>query len=235
VRGEPVDVLVAPQSGVEVPARAEYLIEGVLEVPGEHDGPMGESSGYYQSNPVSPTLRVERVSHRADPAYQALLPTGPETDTLLGLVIEAALAPGVRAQFPCVRRVAFSPGSFGASLVVSVAQAEPAEVRRLLEHLLLVNRTKKVVVVADDVDPADSGAVEWSIVTRSQPDRDVVVRSGLPGHPIDPTCLPDRITSRLGIDATGFDHYQCEGPVTFSSEAWATAEAAFAATKGRAR
>ncbi len=113
-----------------------------------------------------------------------------------------------------------------------MAEAEPAEVRRLLEHLLLVNRTKKVVVVADDVDPHDLAAVEWSIVTRSQPDRDSVVRSGLPGHPIDPTALPDRITSRLGIDATGFDHYQCEGPVTFSAEAWATAEAAFAATKG---
>ena len=204
----------------------------MLEVPGEYDGPMGESSGYYQSNPVTPTLRVRRVSHRAEPVYQALLPTGPETDTLLGLVIEAALAPGVRAQFPFVRRVAFSPGSFGASLVVSVATAEPAEVRRLLEHLLLVNRTKKVVVVADDVDPADLAAVEWSIVTRSQPDRDAVVRGGLPGHPIDPTCLPERITSRLGIDATGFDHYQCEGPVTFSSKAWDTAEAAFAATKG---
>ena len=234
LRGEPVDVLVAPLSDVEVPALAEYLIEGVLEVPGEYDGPMGESSGYYQSNPVTPTLRVGRVSHRADPAYQALLPTGPETDTLLGLVIEAALAPGVRAQFPFVQRVAFSPGSFGASLVVSVARAEPSEVRRLLEHLLLVNRTKKVVVVADDVDPADLAAVEWSIVTRSQPDRDTQVRRGLPGHPIDPTCLPERITSRLGIDATGFDHYQCEGPITFSAEALAKADAAFAATKGAA-
>lgn len=94
----------------------------------------------------------------------------------------------------------------------------------LLEHLLEVDRTKKVVVVADDVDPADLAAVEWSIVTRSQPDRDAIVRSGLPGHPIDPTCLPERITSRIGIDATGFDHYQCEGPVTFSPAALARAE-----------
>jgi 2,5-furandicarboxylate decarboxylase 1 len=223
VRGEPVEVVRAPFSELEVPARAEYLFEGSFEVPGEYDGPMGESSGYYQSNGVTPTLRVHRVGHRADPVYQALLPTGPETDTLLGLVIEAALAPGVRARFPFVRQVAFAPGSFGASLVVSVARAEPSEVRSLLEHLLEVNRTKKVVVVADDVDPADLAAVEWSIVTRSQPDRDAVVRSGLPGHPIDPTCLPERITSRIGIDATGFGHYQCEGPVTFPPEAVARA------------
>ncbi len=112
IRGERVDVLIGPHSGLEVPARAEFLIEGVLEVPGEYDGPMGESSGYYQSNPVTPTLRVEQVSHWSHPVYQALLPTGLETDTLLGLVIEAALAPGVRADFPFVRRVAFSPGQF---------------------------------------------------------------------------------------------------------------------------
>ncbi len=176
VRGGAVEVVRAPFSGLDVPARAEYLIEGVFEVPGEYDGPMGESSGYYQSTQETPTLRVRRISHRREPIYPALLPTGPETDTLLGLVIEATLAPRIRTRFPFVRRVAFSPGSFAASLVVSVARTEPDEVRRLLEHLLEVDRTKKVVVVADDVDPADLAAVEWSIVTRSQPDRDAIVR-----------------------------------------------------------
>ena len=97
--------------------------------------------------------------------------------------------------------------------------------RRLLDHLLLVNRTKKVVVVADDVDPADLEAVEWSIVTRSQPDADVVVRSGLPGHPIDPSCLPDS-GSRRGLASTrpGFDHDQSEGRSPSRARRWAKAE-----------
>lgn len=234
VRGAPVEVVEGPLTGLAVPARAEFLVEGVLEVPGQFDGPMGESNGYYQSTPVTPTCRIGAVHHRADPIYQALLPTGPESDTLLVLVIEAAIATTIRTRFPFVRRVAFSPGSFGAALVVSVARAEPDSVRELLRELLELNRTKKVVVVADDVDPADLVRVEWSIVTRSQPDRDVVVVSGKPGHPIDPTCLPERITARIGIDATGFDHFQCEGPVTFAPAAWARAQDVFThITKGR--
>lgn len=234
VRGMPVEVVSGPLTGLPVPARAEFLVEGVLQVPGEFDGPMGESNGYYQSTEVTPTCRIQAVHHRADPIYQALLPTGPESDTLLALVIEAALATTIRGAFPFVRRVSFSPGSFGASLVVSVAPAPPEQVRELVQHLLELNRTKKVVVVADDIDPGDLARVEWSIVTRSQPDRDVVVVSGKPGHPIDPTCLPERITSRIGIDATGFDHFQCEGPVTFSPAAWARAQDVFTTTtKGR--
>ena len=93
--------------------------------------------------------------------------------------------------------------------MVSVATAEPAEVRRLLEHLLLVNRTKKVVVVADDVDPPtlppSSGRSSLAVSPTATPS----CAAGCPAT-IDPTCLPDEVTSRLGIDATGFDHCRCK-------------------------
>jgi 2,5-furandicarboxylate decarboxylase 1 len=219
VRRAAVEVCEAPLTRLLVPARAEYLFEGTLEIPGQKDGPMGESSGYYQSHVEMPTLRVERVSHRREPLYQALLPTGPEVDVLAGLTVEASIAPHLRVTYPFVRRLYFVPSTFGTSLVVQVARAPHTRVRGLLHHLTSVDRVKKVIIVAEDVDPADPQRVEWSLITRCQPHRDVIVFEGLRGHPIDPTCLPEQVTSRLGIDATGYDLPQAEGPVGYSHEA----------------
>ena len=223
LRAEPIDVVAGPYSGVHVPARAELLIEGDLEGPGVVNGPLGEISGYYLTFSPTPTLRVRRISHRTSPLYQALLPTGPEGDYLTGLVVEAQLAPHLRGLYSFARELAFAPGTFGSSLVVSVAKTDRTRARGLLYHLLSLERVKKVVLVAEDVDPNDARLVEWSIVTRSQPDVDVLVVSDVLGHPIDPSATSGKRTSRVGIDATGFGYPDTELRVTHPAGALARA------------
>ncbi|MCL5942832.1 MAG: UbiD family decarboxylase [Actinobacteria bacterium] len=220
LRGEPVEVFTAPLTGLDVPARAELLLEGELDPAGERtDGPFGEVSGYGLTFADIPAFRVRRLSHREQPLYHALLPTGAEADALLGLVVEAAIGPQVRGLFPFLQDITFAPGTFGASLVVRVRPTERTRVRGLLHHLLSLDRVKKVVVVADDVDPSDPLEVEWSVVTRSQPDVDLVVVEDVPGHPIDPSCHKGLRTARLGIDATGFERVAGRRKVGFPQEA----------------
>lgn len=206
LRGEPVELTDGGLTGLPVPARAEFLLEGVL-VPGweQDDGPFGEISGYSLVFPSTPTLHVRRVSHRRDPLYHALLPTGPEGDLITGLTVEAAIAPQLRRVYAFARSLTFVPGTFGMSLVVQVAQADKGRVRGLLYHLLSLERVKKVVLVAEDVDPTDPLEVEWAVVTRVQPDEDVVTISGVYAHPIDPSYRAGQRTARIGIDATGFE------------------------------
>jgi 2,5-furandicarboxylate decarboxylase 1 len=206
LRGEPVEVTDAPLTGLAVPARAEFLLEGVL-VPGreQQDGPFGEISGYSMVFSDIPTLQVRRVSHRRDPLYHALLPTGPEGDLITGLTVEAAIAPQLRRVYSFARGITFMPGTFGMSLVVQVAKADKGRVRGLLYHLLSLERIKKVVLVAEDVDPTDPQELEWALVTRVQPDEDVVTIDGVYAHPIDPSYRPGQRTARIGIDATGFE------------------------------
>lgn len=206
LRQEPVELVTVPLTGLTVPARAEFVLEGVL-VPGEEqdDGPFGEISGYSMVFPSMPTLQVRRVHHRRDPLYHGLLPTGPEGDLITALTVEAAILPQLRRVYRFAKSLHFVPGSFGMSLVVQVAPADKGRVRGLLYHLLSLERIKKVVLVAEDVDPTDPRDVEWSVITRMQPDEDLVVIDGLFGHPIDPSCHPGQRTSRVGIDATGFE------------------------------
>ena len=53
-----------------------------------------------------------------------------------------------------------------------------------------------------DIDIYNPREVEWSLATRLQPDRDLVVISGVHGLPIDPSVYRGNITSKIGIDAT---------------------------------
>ena len=68
---------------------------------------------------------------------------------------------------------------------------------------------KQVIVVDDDIDPADPVQVEWAIATRVQPHRDIEILSELPGIILDPS-LPrgeqrPPLTSKMIIDATRYD------------------------------
>jgi 2,5-furandicarboxylate decarboxylase 1 len=233
LRGEPVELTLAPMTGLPVPARAEFLLEGVL-VPGEarDDGPLGEVSGYSMVFADVPIMQVRRVSHRSDPVYHALLPTGPDGDLINGLVVEATIVPQLRRVYSFARKVTFVPGTFGMSLVVQVARADKGRVRGLLYHLLSLERVKKGVVVAEDVDPDDPYEVEWAVCTRAQPDADLVVIEGLFAHPIDPSYYPGQRGSRVGIDATGFERIGGRAKARIAPEAAGRASAAWAGSGG---
>lgn len=205
LRGEPVDLVSAPQTGIPVPAEAEILLEGEIDPADERtDGPFGEISGYHVSFSATPTFVVKSVRCRQSPLYHALLPTGWEADRLLGMVAEAsvqALAGTAPVEVTAVRA---TPFSYGASVVVRLAPATPDRIRPFLETLLRATRVKVVVAVAEDVDLGDPWDVEWSVVSRSQPDRDWVILPGLRGQPIDPSAHEHAVTAKAAVDATGY-------------------------------
>jgi 2,5-furandicarboxylate decarboxylase 1 len=200
-----VEVVAAPLTGIPVPARAVVVLEGEIDPSDERpDGPLGEISGYSLAFPRTPTFRVRGLHHRRDAVYQALLPTGPDGDALLGAVAEASILPQARGLFPFAQAFHVVPGTFGSSIVVRVGNANRGQVRALLCHLLSAGMVKKAVAVAGDVDAASLSDVEWSLATRCQPDRDVLVLEGLAGQVIDPSGPEPGLTSKIGIDATGY-------------------------------
>lgn len=205
LRGTPVEVFKAPYTGFQVPAGSEFLLEGEVD-PEEcgPDGPLGEISGYSLSFPATPTFNVKAVCHRAQPIYHALNPASREADLMLTLVAEATLDPGLAKIFPCLKGFHFVPGTFGSCLNVKLSKTGPAEVRSLLLRLLSQPMVKKVAAVAMDVDPSDLAEVEWSVATRCQPERDVIIVGDLKGQPIDPSSGEGFKTSKIGFDATGF-------------------------------
>ena len=225
LRGEPVEVTPGELTGIEVPARAQFLLEGTLDPRDERkDGPLGEICGYYLAVPSTPTFKVECISSCKSPIYHALLPRSREADLMLTLVAEAIFSPRIGELFPFVKGFAFMPHTFGSSLVLKVEQSSREEVRALIVYLLSLGMIKKVVVVDEEVDIQNYWEVEWAVMTRCQPDKDIIIIDGLKGQAIDPSSVRPPLTSKIGIDATGYERVKGWERVSFPEEAEDKAE-----------
>lgn len=200
--GAPVELAPALTVGVEVPARAEVILEGRI-LPGvrEPEGPFGENTGAYFTND-SPVIEVSAVTHRRDFIFPALVPWTADVDTLLSLAGGAELLGQLQGLVHGVVDLELVPGTSSFAAVIAVRNCPSHEVRRLIHLALSLDRRLKVLtVVDDDVNLRDPREVAWAMSTRFQPARDTVIVSGTEGYIIDPSSAGGS-GSKIGFDAT---------------------------------
>ncbi len=202
LRGMPVELVRALTVDVEVPARAEVVIEGrVLPGVREPEGPFGENTGAYFTN-QSPVIEVSAVTHRKDFIFPALVPWSADVDTLLSLAGGAELLGQLKGLVRGVVDLELVPGTCSFAAVIAVKDCPSHEVRRLIHLALTLDRRLKVLtVVDDDVDIRSPREVAWAMSTRFQPDRDTVILGGMEGYVIDPSSAGGA-GSKIGYDAT---------------------------------
>ncbi len=204
--GEPLRLMETAVRGswLMVPSEAEIIVEGV--VPRNHrvqEGPFGEFTGYAGEATHSPVIRVERVRMRPGAVYHDF--ASGLSDALVpdDLLIEAKLFEIASRVSPEVLDVHLP--SYGRRFwaFVETRPLSQAAARALLNELLEFRRTKFVVLFDEGVNLHDPTAILETIATRSQPGRDFLERSGLPGSALDPSLpLGDGRSGKLGIDAT---------------------------------
>ena len=202
LRGAPVELVRGLTVDLEVPARAEVVLEGhVLPGVREPEGPFGENTGYYFSN-TSPVVEISAVTHREDFIFPALVPWTADVDTLLSLAGGAELLGQLQGLVRGVVDLDIVPGTCSFAAVVAVKGCPTYEVRRLMHLALnLDRRLKSVTVVDDDVDIRNPREVAWALATRFQADRDMVVLGGMEGYVIDPSSAGGA-GAKMGFDAT---------------------------------
>jgi len=208
---QPVELVKCRSVDIEVPANAEFILEGYLE-PNfrEKEGPFGESSGVYLAydNPVG---RITAITHRSRPIYHALVPFDEEDKILASIMILPYLLKSIREAIPEVRiEDAYMVGMDG-FCIVQIDKRTETDPRLVIDYLMQSPLIKMAAVVDRDINISELYDVSWAITTRVYPDRDVVIRSGLPGCVIDPsaselgkgefTHLFGRV-AKVGFDAT---------------------------------
>ncbi|HEY7558377.1 MAG TPA: UbiD family decarboxylase [Candidatus Binatia bacterium] len=215
LRGKSLELVRCITIPLEVPASAEIVIEGEL-LPNvlREEGPFGEFTGYYGGHRGNrPTIRVKAITHRDYPILHAIYEGRPQSGSyaIVAVPREAELLRQIT--LPGVKRAHMSPGGGGALHAV-VSVDKPYEGFGKYVGLAVLGTTagrgiKQVIVVDDDVDPADPTQVEWAVATRVQPHRDIEILSELPGIILDPSLERGDgrppLTSKMIIDATRYD------------------------------
>ncbi len=232
MRGEALEMTRCKTIDLEVPARAEIILEGVI-VPGrlEEDGPFGEYPGTYSAAKPAPVMEVTAITHRRDAFYQNTLTGTPMTENHW-MMQPSATALAYREALrisPDVVSVHVTPGGTTRHhVVVSMRKRHPSEARNLMVSLLASNLGAKLVTVVDhDIDPYDLQQVEWAVNTRVQPDRDVVIVPDLYSPTLDPSAPAARTSAKMGIDATaplGDERRMYEAPVPLDQDRWSLAD-----------
>jgi len=167
------------------------------------EGPFVDITGTYDSVREQPVIHINRISHRRDPIYHAILPAGGEHRVLMGVPYEPLIYREA-SRFAEVTNVVMSDGGCSyLHAVVQITKRSNSEVKDVIEAAFKAhNSLKHVVVVDDDIDILDPSDVEYAIATRVQADHDIHIYTGQRGSSLDPSRKPDGTTTKMGIDAT---------------------------------
>jgi 4-hydroxy-3-polyprenylbenzoate decarboxylase len=213
VLGERVPVVLGRDTGLPIPAGSELAIEGWLRP--DHvreEGPFGEWTGYYSgTRRLDLAVEITRLYHRDNPIMLGAPPGRPPHDySYMRTVMKSAMihdelvATGVAGI-----KGAWAHEAGGGRLFIAVAleQRYAGHARQVgylasqLPAAAYMNRY--VIVVDDDIDPADLDQVIWAMSTRSDPATDIEIMRRSWGSKLDPM-LPEGaplFNSRAIIDA----------------------------------
>ena len=209
LRGSKTEVVKCALSDLQVPASAEYILEGFI-YPGEvaEEGPYGDHTGYYNETDTFPVFTIERITHREDPIYHSTY-TGrpPDEPAILGVALNEVFIPILQKQFPEIIDFYLPPeGCSYRVAVVSMKKQYPGHAKRVMMGVWSFLRqfmyTKFVIVVDEDVNTRDWQDVIWAMSTRVDPVRDFTFVENTPIDYLDFASPVSGLGSKVGIDAT---------------------------------
>jgi 4-hydroxy-3-polyprenylbenzoate decarboxylase len=209
LRGSRTELTKCIGSELQVPARAELVLEGHLD-PGDValEGPHGDHTGYYNEAERFPVLTVDRVTLRRDPIYHSTY-TGkpPDEPAMLGVALNEIFVPLLAKQFPEIADFYLPPeGCSYRMAVASLKKQYPGHAKRVMFGIWSFLRqfmyTKFIVVVDEDIDVRDWKEVVWAISTRVDPARDTLIAENTPIDYLDFASPVAGLGSKMGIDAT---------------------------------
>lgn len=190
-----------------VPAECECVFEGRFTGRRGREGPFVDITGTIDGARRQPVFELTRVAGKKDPIHYTIVPGLSDHRTLMGVPKELDIFREVSKVCRCID-VRITPG--GASwlhAVVKIEKKNADDGGRAIRAAFQGHRSLKGCVVVDaDIDIDDPGQVEWSLATRFQASKGLVVLRRQPGSSLDPSALHSlgrkSLGSKMGLDAT---------------------------------
>jgi len=170
------------------------------------EGPFGDHTGFYSLPDRYPLMEVTAITHRQNPVYPTtIVGLPPQEDYYLGKATERIFLPLLRTIVPDI--IDYDLPMFGAfhnCAFIKIKKEYPLHARRVMHAIWGAGQmswTKTIVVVDDDVDVHDEGAVLRAVGEQCIPARDTELVRG----PID---ILDHSApflgggGKIGLDAT---------------------------------
>jgi 4-hydroxy-3-polyprenylbenzoate decarboxylase len=207
LRGKSLEIVKCETVDLEVPANAEIVLEGYVEL-GElrNEGPFGDHTGFYTMAEEYPVFHLTCITHRKDPIYAAtIVGKPPMEDAWMGKAVERIFLPAMKMTIPEIVDVHLPvEGVFHNLMLVSIRKSYPGQARKVMNAIWSLGQamfTKIIVVVDEDCDVQDVGEVVLRVTNNIDPERDIQFTMG-PVDSLDHASRLPNYGSKMGIDAT---------------------------------
>jgi len=207
LRQKPVELVKCETVDLEVPAAAEIILEGYVNLDElRSEGPFGDHTGFYSLEDLYPIFHVTCVTHRKDPIYATtIVGKPPMEDAWMGKAIERIFLPLMRVTLPEIVDVNLPVEAvFHNLMIISIRKSYPGHARKVMHGIWAMGQamfTKCVVVVDEDCDVQDVREVVLRVANNIDPERDIQFTLG-PIDSLDHSSRLPNFGSKMGIDAT---------------------------------
>jgi 2,5-furandicarboxylate decarboxylase 1 len=202
--GQPIDLVKCRTIDVEVPATAEFVLEGeILANTHEDEGPYGEYTGYSTDRSTRNVFVVKAITCRMKPIFHDIIPGYSAEHLLLGRATkEAHVFLRLKEMVPGLRALSYPKSGTHFHAYMAMKQTAQGQARHALMLLLGLDPYLKLVVAVDeDVNVFDETEVLWALATRFQADADMFMVPDVFCNRLDPSSK-DGTSAKLALDAT---------------------------------
>ncbi|HEY1767817.1 MAG TPA: UbiD family decarboxylase [Terracidiphilus sp.] len=207
LRGKPVEIVKCETVDLEVPAHAEIILEGYVEL-GElrSEGPFGDHTGFYTMADEYPVFHLTCITHRKDPIYAAtIVGKPPMEDAWMGKAVERIFLPAMKMTIPELVDIHLPVEAvFHNLMIVSIRKSYPGQARKVMHAIWSLGQamfTKCILVVDEDCDVQNIPEVVLRVANNIDPERDIQFTLG-PIDSLDHSSRLPNYGSKMGIDAT---------------------------------
>lgn len=207
LRSQPVELVKCKTIDLEVPAHAEIILEGYVELDELGvEGPFGDHTGFYSLAGMFPKFHITAMTHRKDPIYvTTIVGKPPMEDCYMGKATEQIFLPLIKVFLPEVVDINLPfEGVFHNCAILSIKKKYPAHAKKVMNAIWGIGQimfTKYVIVVDEDVDVQNISEVAFRVFANTDPKRDSIFTEG-PTDILDHAASTMGISGKMGIDAT---------------------------------
>jgi 4-hydroxy-3-polyprenylbenzoate decarboxylase len=197
------------QPDIEVPADADFIIEGYID-PGDEliwEGPFGDHTGYYSLPDWYPRFHITAITHKKDPVYPAtIVGIPPQEDAWLGKATERIfLAPIKMTMVPEIVDMEMPvEGVFHNLVIAKIKKDYAGQGQKVMNAMWGAGQmmfNKILVLTSGNVNLADYAAVAKNVFANLNPAADIYFSQG-PMDVLDHSCSKLGFGGKMCIDGT---------------------------------
>ncbi|MEK7846763.1 MAG: menaquinone biosynthesis decarboxylase [Nitrospinota bacterium] len=207
MRKKGVELVKCKTIDMEVPATAEIILEGYVELNElREEGPFGDHTGYYSLKGDYPVFHITAITHRKNPIYfTTIVGKPPMEDCYMGKATERIFLPMLRALNPEIVDIDLPwEGVFHNCVIVSMKKRYPMHARKLMTSLWgsgQMSFSKMLLTVDDGINVHNYREIASVLLNNINIEKDIFITEGILDV-LDHSAPNPLYGSKVGIDAT---------------------------------